>query len=114
MNVNLSYDLKGSYTDENSVDQKPGNVLGLGVGAEKMYYGINWGAEFLYNSLSTSSSAGVTQTGSDGSQMDLVLGGRYNKGNLKTKLGLDLSLGDETYRQYDYKILAAVTYLLNI
>ena len=114
LNVNLSYDIKGSFTDENSVKQQPGSVLSLGVGAEKMYAGINWGAELIYNSLSTSKVNDVTQTGSDGSQTDLVLGGRYNSGNWKTKLGVDLSLGSEEYRVFDYRVIAAVTYLINI
>jgi len=114
MNVNLSYDLKASFTDENDIKQQPGNVMALGVGAEKMYAGINWGAELLYNSLSTSKSNDVTVTKSDGAQTSLVLGGRYNSGSWKTKAGIDLSFGDEAYRAYDYRVIAAVTYLLNI
>ena len=34
LNVNLSYDMTGEYTDENSVKQDPGDTLSLGVGAE--------------------------------------------------------------------------------
>jgi predicted porin len=114
LNVNLSYDVKGSFTDENSIKEQPGDVLSLGVGAEKMYAGINWGAELIYNSLSSASYGGVTTADSSGTQTDLVLGGRYNSGNWKTKLGVDLSLGDEEYRVFDYRIIAAVTYLINI
>ena len=75
---------------------------------------VNWIGEFIYDSLSESSSAGVTQSGSSGGRMELVLGGRYNTGDLKTKLGVGLSLGDEKYRAYDYRIIAGVTYLVKI
>jgi hypothetical protein len=116
MNGNLSYNMAGEYTDANDVKRKPGDVLSLGLGGEFVCpkTGINWIGEFIYGSLSDSAIDGVTQSGSSGSRMDLVLGGRYNTGNWKTKLGLDLSLGEEKYREYDYKIIAGVTYLIKI
>jgi hypothetical protein len=117
MNANLSYKMTGEYTDENKIKQNPCEIISVGVGAEypcRMVSGITCIGEFVYNSFSDAAVAGVTQAGSSGSQMDLLLGGRYDKGNIKTKLGLDLSLGDEKYRAYDYKIVAGVTYLVKI
>jgi len=59
LNVNIAYNLIGKYTDENSVKQQLGDVLTLGIGAEKKYLGINWCAELIYNSLSAASSSDV-------------------------------------------------------
>jgi len=114
LDINLSYNMTGEFTDETSVKQDPGDVLSLGVGAEKLYKDINWCAEFVFNNLSSSSINSTSVSGSSGSQMDLVLGGRYNKDNIKTKLGIDLSLGDEQFRAYDYRIVAGITWLVNI
>ena len=114
-NLNLSYNYKGEYTDENSVKQRPGNELAAGIGAEYDWTkvkGLTLIAEYIYDSLGSASSAGSTVSGSSGARMDGIIGARWNKGNIKTKLGLDLSLGDETYRVYDYRILAGITYLI--
>ena len=113
-NANVSYNIEGSFTDEYSVKQAPGNVMSAGIGAERAWKGINWIGEFVYNNLEQSSVAGVAQKNSAGSQMDVVVGGRYNYKNFKTKLGVDVSLGDETYRTYDYRVIAGVTYLWTI
>jgi len=110
-NANVSYNATSEYTDENGVKQQQGSVLSAGVGAEHARFGINWIGELIYNSLSQASSAGVSVANSAGSQTDLVLGARYGKGSIKTKFGVDISLGDETYRAYDYKIIAGITYL---
>jgi hypothetical protein len=116
MNANLSYNITGEYTDESKIKQNPGDVLGAGIGAEFLCpkTRINWCGEFIYNSLSESSIEGATQSGSSGSQIGLVLGGRYDFGNWKTKLGVDVQLGDEKYRAYDYRVIAGITYLVKI
>jgi len=114
-NFNLAYDYKSEYSDENSVKQKLGDELSAGIGAEYDYAkvkGLTVIAEFIYDSLQSATSAGSTVSGSSGSRMDGVIGARFNKGNIKTKLGLDISLGDEKYRLYDYKIIAGITYLV--
>ena len=112
LNLNVSYNVEGSFTDEYKVKEAPGNVLSAGIGAERSLIGINWIGEFIYNNLEQSSFAGVVQKKSDGSQMDLVLGLRYNYGHLKTKLGVDISLGDETYRTYDYRVIAGLSFVI--
>ena len=114
-NLNVTYNYKGEYTDENSTKQKPGDELAAGVGAEydcTKVHGLTFIAEAVYDSLQSAKSAGSTVSGSSGARMDGIIGARWNKGNIKTKLGLDLSLGDEKYRAYDYKILAGITYLI--
>ncbi len=85
LNINLAYDIKGSFNDENGIKQQPGDVLTLGVGAEKMWARINWGAELYYNSLSESSYDGVSQSGSSGDRTDLVLDGQLQHGQLEDK-----------------------------
>jgi hypothetical protein len=116
-NANLSYTLNSEYTDENDVKQKYGDVLNLGAGVEypvKNISGLLLIGEAFYNSLGEAKSAGEAQSGTSGSQYDIVIGGRYNTGNWKTKLGLDLSLGEEKYRAYDYRIIAGVSYLVSL
>jgi hypothetical protein len=117
LNSNIAYAINAEFTDENSVKQQYGNVLSLGIGTEyalKKYEGVTVIGEILYNSLGESKSAGVAQDGTAGSQYGIALGGRYDKGDWKTKLGLDLSLGEEKYRAYDYRIIAGVTYLISL
>ena len=114
LNFNLSYDITGDYTDADKVKRNPGDVLSFGAGIEKEFQGINWCGEFIYSSLSDASTKGVTQPGSSGSRMDLIVGECYNSGHFKTKLGLDTSLGDPQYREYDYKVLLGVTYVFGV
>ena len=118
VNANLSYDLTAEYTDDSSqVKLNPGDVLSLGIGAEfacKKIESVSLLAEFLYSSIGQSSIAGTAQSGSSGSRMELDLGARYNRGSLKTKFGFGLSLGEEKFRSYDYRIIAGLTYLVNI
>jgi hypothetical protein len=118
VNINLGYTLNQEYEDENSIKQKPGDVLSAGVGIEYPLaiksFNFEGIGEFIYQNLGESKIAGVAQTGSAGSRMDLIIGARYNSGSWKTKLGLDLSLGEEKYRAYDYRIIAGVTYLVKI
>ncbi len=117
INANLSYAMNGEYTDENKVKQKFGDVLSLGAGAEypvTSIAGLTLIGEAVFNSLAESKIAGAAQSGTSGSQYGLILGGSYAKGDLKTKLGFDLSLGEEKYRSYDYRIIAGATYLINL
>jgi hypothetical protein len=116
-NFNLSYDITTEYSDANSFKQNPGDVLSVGIGIErtaKFSDNFTWITEFVYRSITQASSAGVATPNSSGSQMDWSVGGRYNTGDWKTKLGLGLALGDESYRTYDYKVIAGVTYLIKI
>lgn len=121
LNLNLSYAITGEYDGKDKVKYDPSDVITLGVGVErnlacsKCMKEVNVGAELLYKSLSDQKVAGAKLDGSSGSQIDLVLGGRYNiKKDLKTKLGFAFSLGDEKYRDYDWKVLLGVTYLTKI
>jgi hypothetical protein len=120
LNANLSYNMTGEYEDDDTAKTKinPGDVLQLGLGLEHPLYAscscLTGIAEFIYQSLGESTVASVAQSGSSGARMDLALGVRFNKGSLKAKLGFALSLGEEKYRQYDYKIIAGISYLLNI
>ena len=114
LNVNVSYNLTGEYTDENNIKQDPGDVLSAGIGAEIATPDIDMIAEFIFNNIFESSAAGVSAANSAGSQMDFVFGWRYNTGNTKTKFGVDVALGDQYYRTYDYRVLCAATYLWKI
>jgi len=117
INFNLAYDITAEYSDVNSVKQNPGDVLSAGVGLERsadFSENFTWITEFVYRSLSEASSAGITTANSSGSQMDWDLGARYDTGDWRTKLGFALALGDETYRTYDYKVIAGVTYLIKL
>lgn len=120
VNANLSYAITGEFEANNTAKTKvnPSDILSLGIGAERpcmMNKDVTIIAEFIINSLSDASVGGTTVTDSGGTQMDLALGARYTiKQNIKTKLGIDLSLGDEKNRTYDWKVIAGVTYLFNI
>lgn len=116
VNINISYENTGKYDDNNtSLQLNPGDILSAGLGLEipgKKVEGLTYCGEFVYQSISASKVAGLTQSGSSGERMDMNLGFRYNVHNLKTKVGLVLALGDEQYRTHDYKILAAITYVI--
>jgi len=117
VNLNLSYDLTGEYEDASAAKtkQNPGDIISLGAGVEyPRWKNTSLTGELVYNSILEASSAGTAVSGTAGSQMDVIVGVRYNKDSLRTKLGLDLSFGDEKFRDYDYKVIAGVTYLLNI
>ncbi len=114
LNLNVSYDLAGAYTDENNVRQEPADVLSGGIGAEIDSPDVDLIAEFIYNSISRSSTTGINATNNPGSQMDFVFGWRHIIGNIKTKFGVDIALGDQIYRTYDYRVLIGITYLWKI
>jgi len=116
-NFNIAYDMTAEYSDANSVKQNPGDVLSAGIGLERtanFSENITWITEFVYRSISEASIAGVATPNSAGAQMDWDLGARYDIGSWSTKIGFVLALGDETYRTYDYKVIAGVTYLIKI
>jgi len=118
-NANLSYAISGEYEAEDAEKTKtdPADILTFGIGAEypvKAYKGLNAIGEFIYQNLTETVKAGVSQSGTAGSRMDLALGARYNAGSLKTTVGLLCALGDEKYRDYDYKLLFGLTYLLKV
>jgi hypothetical protein len=120
LNANLGYNMTAEYEANNTAKTKinPSDVLSLGLGIERpcmLNKDVTMNAEFLYNSLSDSSIGGTTQAGTSGSQMDLALGARYTFcKSIKTKLGVALSLGDEKYRDHDWKVIAGATYLFKI
>lgn len=117
INLNLSYELTGEYEDASAAKtkQNPGDIISLGVGVEyPKWENTSLIGEFVYNNILQASTAGSSVSGSSGSQMDLICGLRYNKNSFRTKLGIDLSLGDEQFRDYDYRIIAGITYLWKI
>lgn len=118
--ANLSYALTGEYDDKADVKRDPADVLTAGLGLEHALPGalfekdLTLGAEFFYKNLSDQKNDGVT-TPTAGSQLDLVLGGRWAASkDIKTKLGVAFSFGEEKYREFDWKLLLGVTYLMNI
>lgn len=118
--ANLSYALTGEYDDKAEVKRDPADVLTAGLGLEHAMPGalfnkdLTLGAEFFYKNLSDQKNDGVTDPTS-GSQLDLVLGGRCAVAkDIKTKLGVAFSFGEEKYREFDWKLLLGVTYLMNI
>jgi hypothetical protein len=114
-NLNIAYDMTAEYEDANSIKNNPGDVLSAGLGFEKARNEkLTWISELVFRSISSASNAGVTTTDSAGTQMDWSLGARINSGDWKKKLGLVIAFGDETYRTYDYRVLAGVTYLFKI
>lgn len=114
-NINIAYNLTAEYNDANSVKQNPGNILSFGMSAERMRTEkLTTLCEFEYRSLSEATSAGASVADSAGTQMDITLGARYNKGDWKSKLGVSIALGDETYRTYDYKVILGVTRLFKL
>ncbi|MGM0441869.1 MAG: hypothetical protein ACQEQC_05575, partial [Elusimicrobiota bacterium] len=68
--------------------------------------------EFLYENLSALEKDGEEISDTSGSRSEIIGGLRYNRDSYRTKLGLGISLGDETYRTYDYRIFAGITYKL--
>jgi len=119
-NANISYNITSEYTPKSWTSKlDPSDVMEIGVGAESpcvMVDGLNRILELDYRTLSDQKVAGTAVSGTSGSQMDLLIGARYTSfcGLIKSKLGFVLSLGDEKYRTYDYKIVAGITYLWDI
>jgi hypothetical protein len=119
---NLSYNIKAEYQDANSAEINPGDILSAGAGLERPVtqfteligeFVYNSG-EYVYNSVTETTQNTGNVSGASGTQLDVVLGLRYNKNSFRTKLGLVFSIGDEQYRDYDYKIIAGITYLWKV
>ena len=118
LNAQLSYALTGEYDDDASQQKvNPGDELGLGAGIEYIVpqnKALSLIGEVSYQSFGESSVAGTAVKSSEGARMDINLGMRYQAGNVKTLLGVVVATGEEKYREYDYRVLAGVTYLLQL
>jgi len=117
VDANLQYLMRSEFTGKDDNKYKLGDILTLGVGVEHacmMNRNITWVGEFVFNSKGQQSVNGTATPDTAGSQMDLVLGGRYNKGDWKTKAGIALSLGDEQFRDHDWQVILGATYLWKI
>ncbi|MGM0568265.1 MAG: transporter [Elusimicrobiota bacterium] len=115
VNANVGYKITGPYErdDDEETEANEGNIISLSAGTEYSYMkNLSFAAEFLYENLSKSEIDGEEVEGTDGSRSEIMCGLRFNQGDYRTKLGLGISLGEETYREYDYRILAGITYRL--
>ena len=115
VNANLGYKLTGSYEldDETGTEINPGDILSLGGGLEYPFSEeITFAGELIYENLTSLQRDGTEIDGTDGSRTEIIGGLRLNRGSYRTKLGLGVSLGEETYREYDYRIFAGITYRL--
>ncbi|MBN1823610.1 MAG: transporter [Endomicrobiales bacterium] len=116
MHVNISYRMTGEFEDGTSQKTKhdPGDIVSIGAGYEYPYGALDLIGELYFKSFSESKIAGTAQSGSSGTQSEMAVGCNYYSGDIKMKFGLVLSLGEEKYRVFDYKILAGITYLVQI
>lgn len=57
---------------------------------------------------------GVKQDNSVGNRMESMVGVRARFGNIKTKLGIGFSLGEEKSREYDYRIIIGISYITDV
>jgi hypothetical protein len=113
-NFNIGYDMNGYYNKDNA-GNNPSDVIRLGFGADYACCdNLSLVAETTFEMIDKAEQSNVKIAESDGTRNDFIIGGVYKKDNLKTKLGLDLSLGDEKNRTYDYKIILGLTYLIDI
>ncbi|OGS36756.1 MAG: hypothetical protein A2293_03800 [Elusimicrobia bacterium RIFOXYB2_FULL_49_7] len=117
LNTNLSYRISGEYEDELNVKTDIGNELLIGAGIElpcRSNENLLWLGEVFYKNVTEHKLAGIIQKDTAGEHANLIVGLRYNKGSIKTKLGVDFGLGEEKHRDYDYRIIAGFTYLISL
>lgn len=117
LNTNLSYRVSGEYEDEAKVKTDTGNELLVGAGIEvpcRNNEKLLWLGEVLYKNVTEHKLAGIIQQDTEGEHINLIVGARYNKGSIKAKLGIDFAVGEEKHRDYDYRIVAGLTYLINL
>ena len=116
LNGEVTYTLTGEY-EESAIKTNPGDNIGIGVGIEhpvKPVEGLILIGELLYNSFGEAKIDGEAMSDTSGSKTDAVIGMEFSRGRICTNLGLALSLGSEKYREYDYKVLAGITYYIKL
>lgn len=116
--LNIGYDYTGEYfmdIDNDSVNEDVNQQDIVFAAFSLEHYGsqrISFIGEFILQQLLTGMIVdGVEQNDTTGSRVDAIIGVRAHFGNLKTKLGVDLSLGEERSRSYDYRIILGISYL---
>ncbi|MFH1715358.1 MAG: hypothetical protein ABH857_04100 [Elusimicrobiota bacterium] len=109
--ANIRYRMTGEYTDSFDLKQNLGDIIKIG-GAYAYPVGdyLFLITELIYESFGKLETAGVEVADSSGSRLGLVLGSRYEHDMFDIELGLDIALGDESARDYDYKVICDFLY----
>ncbi|MCB4757699.1 MAG: hypothetical protein LHV69_11835, partial [Elusimicrobia bacterium] len=108
VDVNLGYSLTGEYK-VNRVKINPGDVITYGVSG-----GYNWNrwtflTEVRGETFGTEKQAGQKINGSGGTRIDWTPGVRYQWKSLKAKAGVNVSLGEESSRLYDWQAFVGLS-----
>jgi len=112
--TNLSYTMTGEYEDSNKIKIDTGDILGVSLGMSRTLERLgklDLISEVVWSSFGESKVASLTQSGTNGTTLDLNVGACRQFGSICTKLGMTIALGEEKYRTHDYRVIAALTYL---
>ncbi|HLD34516.1 MAG TPA: transporter, partial [Patescibacteria group bacterium] len=119
---NLGYLLKTKYEDEDDVEHDPGDPIILRAAVEYPIESISLIGEVQGQIFGKTKIDDTEFDDSDGSTIDLLLGGQYLKEAWKLKFGVEFALGDEDYRaglnhfydSWDWKVILAGAYKFEI
>lgn len=119
---NLGYLLKTKYEDEDDVEHDPGDPIILRAALEYPMKEILLIGEAQGQIFGKTKVNDTEDDDSDGSTIDLLLGGQYLKDALKLKFGIQFAVGDENYRaglnhfydSWDWKLILAGAYKFEI
>lgn len=117
VNGNLFYTYTSEYDEyQTKVKVDTADQYGLGVGVEypMMDKELTLIGEATMSMMGDLKRAGTAVAESSGSRIDGIVGARYDFGSFKAKLGVDISLGDEKVRAYDYQVFTGITYLIKM
>jgi len=119
---NLGYLLKTKYEDEDDIEYDPGDPIILRAAVEYPIESISLIGEVQGQIFGKTKIDDTEFDDSDGSTIDLLLGGQYLKEAWKLKFGVEFALGDEDYRaglnhfydSWDWKVILAGAYKFEI
>lgn len=119
---NLGYLMKTKYENENDVEYDPGDPIILRAAVEYPIESISIIGEAQGQIFGKTKVNDTKNDDSDGSTIDLLLGGQYLKDAMKLKLGVGFALGDEDFRaglnhfydSWDWKVILSGSYKFEI
>lgn len=119
---NAGYLLKSKYEDKDNVKYDPGDAIILRTAVEYPLDEISIIGEAQGQIFGKTKVNDIKDDNSDGSTIDLLLGGQYLKDALKLKLGVEFAVGDEDYRaglnhfydSWDWKVILSGSYKFEI
>ena len=112
LDLDGSYEYKLLYTNAGGANIQEAPILALGIDGQLLLMSnLTVIAEAKWTTFGNYLISGKDSGTGTGNTFDTVYGARFDIDKLRLKAGVDLSMGDTTNRQFNYRVFSAVSYI---